>query len=186
MAAGFVSIHVKDGDGTLRSAKYWSSDGTTNGTLTPAHQMLGDDGGVLAGQAGDVAWDGVAASPSWTALYKYMATKLEAMRAILASQAASAFGYEACPANATTLLGGAGAVGDLLATVHIIPSTTAPGDVSIKDGSNAAIVIFKGGAGITENDLKPITVQLRLLSTVGGWSIVTGANVTVLAAGDFT
>src|SRR4051812_6021458 len=65
-------------------------------------------------------------------------------------------GYEACPAGAATVLGSSGAIGDYLESVIIIPGTSSPGAVSIKDGAGAAITIFGGGASSVA-DLKPFT-----------------------------
>ncbi len=94
--------------------------------------------------------------------------------------------YEPCPASATTTLGATGAVGDDLDHIVIVPGTTSPSSVSIKDGSDTAIVVFTGGASSVSN-LVPFTVPLNLKSRTGAWQIVTGgANVTVLAAGNFT
>jgi hypothetical protein len=93
-------------------------------------------------------------------------------------------GYEACPAGTATVLGASGAIGDYLESLIIIPATTSPGAVSVKDGAGAAITVFTGGA-TSVADLKPFTVRLGLRATGAGWTITTGANVTALAAGLF-
>ena len=94
-------------------------------------------------------------------------------------------GYEACAASAATVLGAGGAIGDYLDSVTIIPGTTSPGSVTIKDGAGAAITIFAGGA-TSVADLKPFTVRLGVRATGAGWTVTTGANVTALASGLFT
>jgi hypothetical protein len=94
-------------------------------------------------------------------------------------------GYEACPASAATVLGASGAIGDYLESIVIIPGTTSPGAVSIKDGAGSAITLFTGGA-TSVADLKPFTVRLGFRATGAGWTITTGANVTALASGIFT
>lgn len=86
----------------------------------------------------------------------------------------------ASSASGTAL--GSGAIGDLLSGLVIVPGTTTPGVVQIKDGTGAAITIFAGG---TLADLSPITVPLNIRATGAGWKIITGANVTVLASGEF-
>lgn len=96
-----------------------------------------------------------------------------------------AAGYEAMAANTTAVLGGTGAIGDILSRVLIRPLTTSPGPVSIKDGSDAAIPIFTGGASSVAT-LHPIVVPLGLASRTGAWSIITGADVAVLGIGKFT
>lgn len=45
--------------------------------------LRGDDNAVILGSKSDAAWDGAAASPTWTAIYKYLGVKLEAIRAAL-------------------------------------------------------------------------------------------------------
>jgi hypothetical protein len=94
-------------------------------------------------------------------------------------------GYEACPASAATVLGASGAIGDYLESVVIVPGTTSPGSVSIKDGAGSAITVFTGGA-TSVADLKPFTVRLGLRATGAGWTVTTGANVTALGTGLFT
>jgi hypothetical protein len=93
-------------------------------------------------------------------------------------------GYEACPASAATVLGAGGAIGDYLESLVIIPGTTSPGAVSIKDGAGAAITVFAGGA-TSVADLKPFTLRLGIRATGTGWTVTTGANVTALATGIF-
>jgi hypothetical protein len=94
-------------------------------------------------------------------------------------------GYEACPAGAATVLGSSGAIGDYLESIIIVPGTTSPGAVSIKDGAGTAITIFTGGA-TSVADLKPFAVRLGIRATGAGWTVTTGANVTALASGLFT
>lgn len=94
-------------------------------------------------------------------------------------------GYVACPASTATLLGATGLAGDYLESVVIVPGTTSPGSVTIKDGAGSAITIFTGGA-TSVADLKPFTVRLGLRATGAGWTVTTGANVTAVAAGLFT
>lgn len=81
--------------------------------------------------------------------------------------------------------GGGGAVGDYLAGLQIVPATTSPGAVSIKDGGGSAITVFTGGASSVPS-LAPIPVPLGAFSANGPWKITTGANVSVVARGRFT
>lgn len=76
-----------------------------------------------------------------------------------------------------------GALGDYLHHLLIIPATTAAGTITIKDGANAAITVFVTG---TLADLKPIYLPIHAKSTNGAWQVTTGANVSVIAVGDFT
>lgn len=75
-----------------------------------------------------------------------------------------------------------GAIGDLLQEILVIPATTSPGIVQIKDGSGSAITVFTGG---TVSDLKPFPIPLDAISTNGAWKITTGLNVSLLIKGKF-
>lgn len=91
--------------------------------------------------------------------------------------------YEAVAAGATDqALGATGAAGDYLSHIVIQPATTGAGTVTVKDGTT---VIFTFTTG-TLADLSPKTVPFGVLSVNGAWKITTGANVAILAAGNFT
>lgn len=93
--------------------------------------------------------------------------------------------YETVAANQTDqMLGATGAIGDYLAGLLVIPATTSPGGVSIEDGATN-IPVFVGGASSVSN-LVPFFVPLGIKSVSGGWEITTGANVSVIAVGNFT
>lgn len=94
--------------------------------------------------------------------------------------------YETVAASATAqILGGNGAVGDVLHGVLIVPATTSPGAVSILDGATS-ITIFTGGA-TSVADLKPFLVDLRgIVSVSGPWKVTTGTNVSAVGVGKFT
>ncbi len=47
-------------------------------------RLLGDDGAALTGSAADPAWDGVAPSTTWTAIWKTVVARLEAIRLLVA------------------------------------------------------------------------------------------------------
>lgn len=97
--------------------------------------------------------------------------------------------YETVAASQTDqIMGAAGAVGDYLCGVLIVPGTTSPGAVSIKDGNGSAISIFTGGASSIVT-LHPFFVPIGAkcnAATTPGWKITTGANVTAIGVGDFT
>lgn len=97
----------------------------------------------------------------------------------------SAVDYETVAASQTDqMMGATGAAGDYLERLLIIPATTSPGAVSIEDGSTNTTV-FAGGAS-SVSTLHPFTIPLGINSASGGWEITTGANVSVIAFGDFT
>lgn len=94
--------------------------------------------------------------------------------------------YELVIAGQTTqTIGPVGKKGDVLQRVIIIPTTTSPGAVAIKDGAGTAFNIFDGGATSLSN-LAPITVELGVRSSDGAWQITTGTNVRALAVGRFS
>jgi hypothetical protein len=94
--------------------------------------------------------------------------------------------YETVAASQTDqVLGVTGDKSDRLDAITIVPATTSPGAVSIKDGSGSSITVFTGGANSVQT-LHPYTVPLGLTSRDGAWKVSTGANVSVIAAGDFS
>lgn len=93
--------------------------------------------------------------------------------------------YETVAASATAqVLGATGGAGDLLSHLIIVPATTSPGAVSIKDGAGSAITVFMGGTDSVQT-LIPFTVPLNMKSTSGAWSVTTGANVSAIGVGNF-
>lgn len=94
--------------------------------------------------------------------------------------------YETVAASASNqVLGTTGATGDYLAHVIIVPASTSPGAVSIKDGGGSAVTIFAGGASSLSN-LVPFFVALGIKSTAGAWSVSTGLAVSAIGVGAFT
>jgi hypothetical protein len=93
--------------------------------------------------------------------------------------------YETVAASQTDqLMGAAGVTGDYLSHLLVIPATTSPGAISIEDGATN-IPVFTGGASSVSN-LIPFVIPIGAKSVAGGWEITTGANVAVIAFGDFT
>lgn len=94
--------------------------------------------------------------------------------------------YETVAASQTAqVIGSIGAAGNIIEGILIIPATTSPGAVAIKDGADTAITIFAGGATSTV-DLKPFYIQIGACSRSGAWQVTTGANVSVIAFGKFS
>lgn len=94
--------------------------------------------------------------------------------------------YKTVAASQTDAVCGAtGAAGDFLSHILIVPASTSPGAVSVKDGSGSAITVFAGGTNSVLS-LTPFAVPLQWLSAAGAWKITTGASVSVVAAGKFT
>lgn len=94
--------------------------------------------------------------------------------------------YETVAASQTDqALGATGSGGDYLSHILVIPATTSPGAVSIKDGSGSGITVFTGGAGSVSN-LVPFIVPLGARAGAGPWKVTTGANVSAIAFGGFS
>jgi len=74
--------------------------------------------------------------------------------------------------------------GDLLLGVLIVPASTSPGAVTIKDGGDSAITIFAGGAS-SLTSLAPFFVPVYAKSRTGAWQITTGSNVSAIGVGTF-
>lgn len=91
--------------------------------------------------------------------------------------------YEAVAASQTAqVMGSMGAVGDYLSHIVIQPTTTAAGTCTVLDNTTVIFTFTTGTLG----DLKPLVVPFNCQSAIGPWKITTGANVAVLAFGDFT
>lgn len=93
--------------------------------------------------------------------------------------------YETVAASQTDqVLGATGAAGDYLAGLLVIPATTSPGAISIED-DDTNFTVFTGGAASVSN-LVPFYIPLGIVSVNGAWEVTTGANVSVVAIGNFT
>lgn len=92
--------------------------------------------------------------------------------------------YETVAASSTTqTIGATGAAGDYLEGILVVVSTSATSAVSIKDGSNTAILVYPDAAGAGKG---AFYIPLGLTSVQGAWQITTGAGSSVIAMGDFT
>ena len=117
-------------------------------------------------------------------------TTAQTLRVSIASEQVEVGKYEAVPStvSTTTTLGPTtGAIGDFLSSLLVTPLTVNPGSISIKDGSDAAILVFQGGTASVSN-LVPFSINLGVTSRTGAWQVVTGSggNVQALASGNFT
>lgn len=93
--------------------------------------------------------------------------------------------YETVAASQTAqALGTAGAVGDYISHITVIPATTSPGAIALLDNATS-ITVFTGGASSLAT-LHPFTIFIGAKSVFGAWKITTGANVSCIAIGSFT
>jgi len=79
------------------------------------------------------------------------------------------------------VIGGVGAIGDLLERVVVSVATAATATCSIKDGSGSAITLTAANTPIGV-----YTVELGIRSSSGAWKVTTGAGATAIAVGKFT
>jgi hypothetical protein len=79
---------------------------------------------------------------------------------------------------------GAGAEGDTVVGLLVIPTTTSPGAVTLYDDTHT-VVVFAGGSN-SLTCLVPFFIPLGLKSEGSGWYVSTGAGLSVVATGDFT
>lgn len=95
--------------------------------------------------------------------------------------------YETVAASQTDqALGATGATGDMLTGLLVVPASTSPGAVSVKDGSGSAVTVFAGGTD-SIGFLIPFFIYMGdSVSTGGAWKVTTGASVSVVAYGRFT
>ena len=91
--------------------------------------------------------------------------------------------YETVAASQTAqVLGGDGAVGDYIDRLIIVVATAATGTVALLDlTTSISIMPASPGGGIGV-----YTVELKMTSKKGAWSITTGAGASVIAVGRFT
>lgn len=84
-----------------------------------------------------------------------------------------------------TNVGAAGALGDTISHVTIVPATTSPGAVQLRDSSSGStITVFEGGASSVAG-LIAWPVHLDMTSKAGPWQIKTGANLSAIVVGNF-
>jgi hypothetical protein len=92
--------------------------------------------------------------------------------------------YETVAASQTAqALGVTGGFGDYLAGLLVVPATTSPGNVLLLDNATS-ITVFAGGAGSILS-LHPFFIPIGAKSRSGAWKVTTGANVSVMAIGNF-
>lgn len=134
---------------------------------------------------GKISYQDTNASPIPVSVAKPLPVTFTAVPGQVTEVAAVGREYEACPASATTKLGTTGAIGDDIDYIWIFPGNLATtGIVQVEDGGT---VIWEWPAAQALTNLAPIFVPLNLKSkNATGWSVICGANVTALGAGDFT
>ena len=84
------------------------------------------------------------------------------------------------------VLGTTGAAGDYFSHILVVPTTTSPGAITIRDGATGTVRTYFAGGASSVTSLVSWAIPVRERSVTGGWHITTGANLTVQAVGNFT
>lgn len=92
---------------------------------------------------------------------------------------------DVAPGATATLQTSAGAAGDFLMAITLIPLTTSPGQCTLTNGSGDAVIIFQGGTD-SVGDLSPRTIMIYGCSVGGAWSLTMGTNIRAKASGLFS
>jgi len=86
--------------------------------------------------------------------------------------------------TAQVLQSSAGAAGDYVSGILVIPATTSPGNIILLDNTTS-ITVFAGGSSSVSN-LVPFFIPIAAFSRSGAWKLTTGANVSCIAVGKFS
>jgi hypothetical protein len=90
--------------------------------------------------------------------------------------------YEAVAPSATNqVLGIAGATNDFLARLIVNVTTSATGNVAIKDGDDTALTLVP-----VNTPVGVYVVEVGVRSRAGAWQVTTGAGASVVAVGQFS
>ncbi len=189
IAASLVTIDGRvDGLEALQTTANGYLDGVETAIASTNTKLDTLDGRVdgleaAIGAAADAAW--TSGSGSLVALNK--ATAGAAIDTTTASPVKpGGRDHETVAASQTDqVLGPTGAPGDILDGMLVVPASLSPGAVSIEYGATN-ITVFAGGTDSLLT-LHPFWIELGSIASVGGgWEVTTGANVSVIAVGDFS
>jgi len=91
--------------------------------------------------------------------------------------------YETVAASQTAqALGTTGAAGDYIHRLVCVVATAATATVALLDGDTSISVL----PAISVEGTKTYVIELGMVSVEGGWSVTTGAGVSVIAVGRFS
>jgi hypothetical protein len=199
MAGAWTTINILDATGTSKTMRVWSENSTTGPYSFGQALDDGSGAGVIPAIKAGAALPAASTDPALVVTIRDInangATTSSASAPVVpatdwvGTTALGKFGtgyYVACPASTTTTLqSSAGATGDYISGVLIIPGSTSPSSVALLDNVTS-MTVFAGGASSVSN-LVPFFVPLGAVSRSGAWKITTGGtNVTCLAIGKFS
>jgi hypothetical protein len=79
------------------------------------------------------------------------------------------------------VLGGTGAMNDLIARLVVQVTTVLTSNVELQDGDGVAFNVVP-----VNTPLGVYSIELGIRSSIGAWSVTTGAGASVLAIGQFS
>lgn len=174
-----MTISVKDSGGTPQTIKSLTDLDYGSGTSGPStlrtiidSSQIGNQQNADAAKAVGYTLVGMITDQNWSSLKQAYKDVMGGYQVVAASQT-------------NAVLGSTGATGDYLADILVVPTTTSPGNVQLKDGSGTAFTVFAGGASSLSN-LVPFPIYIGAKSTSGAWQVTTGAGLSVVANGAFT
>lgn len=88
--------------------------------------------------------------------------------------------------SALTSTSTAGRIGDYLAGLLVLPSSTANTSVVVYDSSASAVATYAGGATTALLTLTPFFIPIGSISRTSGWYVATSSAVSVVATGRFS
>lgn len=202
MAGVITNKTYRDGLGVTFTAREWSEDSGGAGPFLAMNVLSDGEGGRLIrfeDQASASADPGIvffakrsttpANSSDTNGDYEPLQVNDGRLYTEAVVRDIGAGDYETVAASQSNqVLGASGAAGDYLGGLLIVPNNLNPGAVTITDGSNSpdiAITVFGGGTASVSNKV-PFFVPLGIKSVTGGWRVTTGADVSVIASGNFT
>lgn len=191
MALHKVAVAAKDGASAAipGGIQQHDSSGTGAGPNQPLLVNIDSTGAEIFGTTADAVWDGSASAPSSYSLWKYVATKIEAVRALLAGsvavtgtfwQTTQPVSLASVPSHAVTNAG-----------TFAVQAAVAPGTTETKATS---ATIGSGGVGylgwlstIAAALAGTLTVATHAVTQSGSWVLSAGsALIGVVKIGDGT
>jgi hypothetical protein len=190
-------VKLMDGtlDGTTKAAVGAGGLSVAQATGSNLHVTVDSatglaQGSTTSGQTGSMVMGAVTtAAPSYTTAQTspLSVNVAGSLRTSVEAQGINTGYYVAVAASQTdsVIQSSSGATGDYLDYVIVVPATTAPGVVTIKDNATA-LISYPGGGTTALLTLTPFTIPVGAISRSGAWKVTTGANVSILAVGKFS
>lgn len=191
MAAGIIFQTVTTTTGETIEQGFYVDDTVSPTKWSPIQRLANGAGTVIAVVDSHGSLQNTLVDSSGNAVpinANGQATMANSAPVVLASDLPAIKGYYVAVAASQTdsvIQSSTGATGDYLDYVVVIPATTAPGVVTIKDNTTA-IISYPGGGTTALLTLTPFTINVGAFSRSGAWKITTGANVSVVAVGKFS